>query len=258
MRIEHGTLSDIEKYLNGRRDLNLDEKEEQFQSLIRAISRVMPLSDGTRMLEIGTGTGWFPILCQKYGLTCAGLEISPRLVDCAKAISRKHGLESNIQLGNIEDTDLGVEQYDVIVCSSVFEHVEYWRKGLERVYRALRPGGVLFFESTNKFSLRSGEYTKVPLYGWLPNWLRYRLRITVEGPDIMKNGIDFHQFTYFQLRRVFREIGFSRILDRVDIADPGNIKSPIRTSVLRACRTLSPVRQVVLLFFDMTTFICVK
>jgi hypothetical protein len=33
----------------------------------------------------------------------------------------------------------------------------------------------------NKFSLKSGEYA-FPLYGWLPNSLRYKLRIAGQGP----------------------------------------------------------------------------
>ena len=39
----------------------------------------------------------------------------------------------------------------------------------------------------------------------------------------MKNGIDFNQFTYFQLRRAFRKLGFSEVMDRVDILDPDNL-----------------------------------
>ncbi|MGA2770181.1 MAG: hypothetical protein ABSG26_05135 [Bryobacteraceae bacterium] len=55
-----------------------------------------------------------------------------------------------------------------------------------------------------EFSFVSSEYRGVPLYGWLPNALRYRLRVAVHAPDIMKLGIDFNQFTYFGLRRVFK------------------------------------------------------
>ena len=39
----------------------------------------------------------------------------------------------------------------------------------------------MFFESTCKFSFTSAEY-RFPLYGWLPNQLRYRLRIATEAP----------------------------------------------------------------------------
>ena len=135
--------------------------------------------------------GWFPILCKANGLQCKGLEISPQLIKAAIELGAENGIEPDIELGNVEETDIGTGQYDVIVASSVFEHVERWRDGLKRIYQALRPGGVLFFESSNKFSLKPTEYP-IPFYGALPDRMRYRLRIMAQGPEIMKLGIDFN------------------------------------------------------------------
>ena len=41
----------------------------------------------------------------------------------------------------------------------------------------------------------------------------------------MKLGIDFTQFTYPLLRRTFKEIGFRRVLDVVDLVDPARAAS---------------------------------
>jgi SAM-dependent methyltransferase len=210
------------------------------------------------MLEIGTGTGWFPILCRLNGLSCKGLEISPQLVACARRIGDSHGIDAGIELGNIEQADLGHEQADVIIANFVFEHVQDWRQALRRVYDALKPDGVLVFQSTNKFSVISGEFAKMPFYGWLPNPIRYRVRMLFHGRDIMKLGIDFNQFTYLGLRKAFREIGFRRMLDRVDLADRSSIKSRFKREVLRVCDRSRFVRETALLFFEVTTFVCVK
>ena len=106
----------------------------------------------------------------------------------AKEIGRGQGVEPDIELGNLEDYPLPENYYDVVMASSVFEHVEDWRMGVHKVYRTLKPGGILYFESTNKFSFTSGEYSLIPLYGWMPNWLRYSLRKMIHGKDIMKLG----------------------------------------------------------------------
>jgi SAM-dependent methyltransferase len=210
----------------------------------------------TNILEVGTGMGWFPTLCKKNGLRCRGLEISPQLVEFAKQYGRENGVEPDIELGNIEGADFEPNQYDVIFCSSVFEHVENWRRGLRNVHRALKPGGVLFFESTNKFSFTSGEY-QFPLYGWLPNRWRYRLRMARQGPDIMKNGVDFHQFTYIGLRRAFREAGFSKCYDRLDLTDPAKFGGPKR-ALVSVAKAFPPAGELILFFFEGTTFICIK
>jgi len=195
---------------------------------------------------------------QLNGLSCKGLEISPQLVECARKIGESHGIDSGIELGNIEQADLGHWQYDVIIANVVFEHVQDWRPALLRIYEALRPDGVLLFQSTNKFSVVSGEFAKMPFYGWLPNPIRYRVRMLFHGRDIMKLGIDFHQFTYLGLRKTFRDVGFRRMLDRVDLADRSAITSAIKRRVLEACDRSRFVREAVLAFFEVITFVCVK
>jgi SAM-dependent methyltransferase len=257
MEIHSEPLDDVARYIQTHRDQPIETYRHQFEHLMACLRRFRPLDSHSRMLEIGTGCGWFPTLCGLQGIPCQGLEISPGLIEFAKEYGRRHGYEPDIRLGNIEQTELGEEQYDAIIASSVFEHVQDWKPALAKVCRALRPGGVLFFESTNKWSPISGEYW-LPFYGWLPDALRYRLRIAVHGPDIMKLGIDFHQFTYAGLRRAFREAGFSRWYDRVELVDPAGVGSPLRRNVLRVSKNNRLVHSLVLTFFESTSFICVR
>jgi 2-polyprenyl-3-methyl-5-hydroxy-6-metoxy-1,4-benzoquinol methylase len=257
LKIHHEELSDVSRYLETHKDIPLEEKRSQFEGIMRAVERYHPIDAGTKILEIGTGTGWLPILCKQRGWNCKGIEISPQLVDFANQWGAKYGIDPSIELGNLEDTDLGRDRYDIIICSNVFEHVEHWRSGVRKVYDALKTGGVMFFESTNKCSFTSGEFA-FPLYGWLPNWARYRLRIARQGADIMKLGIDFHQFTHSGLRREFRRAGFSRILDRVQIADEAWVSTEWKKSVVRVSKNFPPAKAVALMFSDATRFICQK
>jgi len=257
LQIHNEELADVRRYLESNRLHSLEEKEADFQARLNRIQRFKRIEPGSRILEIGTGTGWFTLLCQARNIGCKGLEISSQLIEYSRQLGRAQGIDPDIELGNIEEADIGIAQYDVVIGESVFEHVEHWQKALRRVFNALKPGGVLFFSSTNKFSLRSGEYS-FPLYGWLPDRWRYRLRVARQGPDIMKLGIDFNQFTHWRLRRFFRELGFPKVLDRVEAADLDGIANPWKRTLLKACRRCALVRWVVLLFCDATIFVCVK
>jgi SAM-dependent methyltransferase len=257
MRIHHEPLADVTRYLESFRDLRLEDKEGHFRSYLRVLEPYKRIDAGTRILEVGTGIGWFPLLCRQKGLTCKGLEISPRLIEYARQLGRRYGLEPDIELGNIEESDIGSELYDVIIASSVFEHIEHWQPALQRIYRALRPGGALFFESTNKFSPTSGEF-RLPLYGWLPNRLRYWLRRRCQGDDIMKLGIDFHQFTYPQLRREFRRVGFAACYDLVELARPAAVRRAWKRWLVVAARRRRLVKVLALTLADVTRFVCVK
>jgi SAM-dependent methyltransferase len=257
VKVYHEPLSDVVKYLKNNKDISLEAQTPHFEGIMRAVQRYHPIDAGTKILEVGTGTGWLPILCKQRGWNCKGLEISPQLIEFAKNWGAQYGVDPAIELGNLEDTDLGRDQYDIIICSNVFEHVEHWRKGVRKVYEALKAGGVMYFESTNKCSFTSGEYS-FPLYGWLPNWARYQLRIARQGPDIMKLGIDFHQFTHPGLRREFRRAGFTRILDRVEIAEEGWVSAEWKKPVIKISKKFPPAKVVSLMFSDATRFICQK
>lgn len=257
MKIHHEELSDVTRYLDTHKHISLEEQRPHFHNMVTAVSRFKPITEKTEMLEIGTGSGWFPILCSMRGWHCKGLEISPQLIEYAKNWGAQNGVTPDIELGNLEDCDLGRNRYDVIICSNVFEHVEHWREGVRKVYEALRPGGVMFFESTNKFSFTSGEYD-FPLYGWMPNSWRYKLRIAKQGPDIMKLGIDFHQFTHSGLRREFKKAGFTRILDRVEMAQDDLVSAGWKRTLVRLSKSFWPLKAVSLMFSDATRFLCFK
>lgn len=257
MKIHYEELSDVTRYLETHQDSGLDDKAAQAESYLRVVGKRFKITPQTQILEVGTGTGWFPLYCQRKGLQCQGLEISPQLVEHAAKLAAANGLKCNISLGNLEETDLGENRYDVIVCSNVFEHVENWQKGLRVIHRALKPGGVMFFESTSKFSFTSGEYD-FPLYGWLPDALRYKLRIFMQGPDIMKLGIDFNQFTNWGLRKEFRAIGFREVLDRIALADEEHVSAAWKKPIVRVGRAFPPFRFLAQTFSDVTRFLCVK
>ena len=257
MQIHHEELSDVTRYIDNNRHLTLEDHRATFEAYIRRIGQFKMVDRSTKLLEIGIGTGWFPIMCKAQGLSCKGLEISPQLVEYTRAFGRRYGIEPDVEVGNIETYDLGLAQYDIIIASSVFEHIENWKEAMRKSYAALKPGGVLFFESTNKFSFSSGEFD-FPFYGWLPDRWRYRLRIARQGADIMNLGIDFHQFTYPLLRRVFRDLGFRQIVDRVSLANIDAMASSWKRLLIRGARQFSLLRQLVLLFVDCTTFVCVK
>jgi len=261
MKIYYEKLSDVQRYLDNNKDIGLDEKKPLYSSIMRTVRRFKPVDSNTRMIEVGTGTGWFLLLCQLDGLQCKGLEISPPLIQRAKEIGASYNLVPDIQLGNLEDIELGENQYDVAICSNVFEHVELWREGLQKITRALKPGGLLFFESTNKFSFTSGEYSAFPLYGfygWLPDRIRYKYRMAAQGADIMKLGIDFQQFRHSVLRREFERNGYSTILDRIEMADESQVSSGFRKAVLRWSRRVPPFKALALTFCEATRFICLK
>lgn len=255
----HYDLKHVDEYLGQQILLRFEDFEHQFENIIKRINKFKRIDSDTKILEVGTGSGWFQILCKKKGIFCEGLEICPQFIEYAKTFGRRYGIEPNIKLGNIEEADIGTSKYDIIIALSTFEHVEHWQKGIKNIFNALKSGGLFCFYSTNKFCLFSGEY-HFPFYGWLPDKWRYCIRTLRKGEDIMKLGIDFNQFNYFQLKRFFKEVGFSNIYDQFEIIDSDNLINPKlwKTLVLKIMKAFKPMKLVGLIFSPGTLFMCIK
>jgi SAM-dependent methyltransferase len=166
-----------------------------------------------------------------------------------------------VRVAGIEDAELEPGVYDVAIANSLLEHVPDYRAALTNIYRALRPGGLLYFNSTNRFALRSGEHKPLRLYGWLPYRVRERIRTKHEGPLLVASrGMDFHQFTYPGLRRTLRDIGFTRVVDIYDLLDVDDLNRPTtaRRTAMRAYKRLRPLKHLITTFSDGTYFYCVK
>jgi SAM-dependent methyltransferase len=255
----HYHLHHVEGYLRQQSGIKPEAIESQFEKTILRIKKFKDITPDTKILEIGTGTGWFPILCKKNGIHCEALEICPQFVEYANGMGRQYGVEPDIRLGNIEEGDIGSSKYDVIIALSTFEHVEHWQLGIQKVFDALKPGGLFYFYSTNKFSLVSGE-SAFPCYGWLPDKWRYCIQTFRCGKDIMKLGIDFNQFNHFQLKRFFVATGFSKIYDQFQVVDFRNLitSTSWKRAVLEAIQNFKPLKVIALVFSPGTLFMCIK
>jgi SAM-dependent methyltransferase len=256
MQVHQEAIPEITRYLENKKHLSVEDMRPDYEAYLRTVGRFKKITPETRILEVGTGTGWFPLLAKIDGLNVRGLEISPQLRDFALEWGKKYGVVPDIQLGNLEESDVGDNEFDIVIANSVFEHVEHWEIGVQRVAKALRPGGILYFCSTNKFSPVSYEYPML-FYGWMPNQMRYKFRQSKDGAEIMKLGIDFNQFRYPELRRAFRQAGFRKIMDRIDVVDTSQM-SGAKAAAVNLLRSSSLLKWPVLTFCDATVFVCEK
>jgi SAM-dependent methyltransferase len=245
-------------YLESFKNKDVKDFVPLFQYTIKLISKYKTLDSNTKILEIGSGTGWFLILGKLNGLDITGLEIKREMASFASDWALKYGVKLDIKIGSIEEF-CEENKYDVIIANSVFEHVRNYDQGLKNVFKSLKEGGVFYFVSTNKFAIKQGEYW-LPFYSWLPNKLRYKIRIVLQGPEIMEQGIDFNQFTYYWLREYFRKQNYTKVLDLIDFIDTNNLKNPsfLKIYLIKFAKKIKLLKNLILLFAPVTEFICIK
>jgi len=100
-----------------------------------------------RLLEIGFGNGAFLTRAAQH-FQVEGMDLSPYALQ-----SIPDEMEDKVRVGNIETTDLPNDGYDVIVILNVLEHLQQPGAAVQRIYKGLRQGGIMFGSVPNKFSL---------------------------------------------------------------------------------------------------------
>jgi len=159
--IEWALVERMEDYLRDGTPLEIhgaesDEQWALYQRGMRAISalgagevvRRTPVPRGaTRMLDIGGAHGYLSAaMCRRYaGLTAVVLDL-PAAVKHAAPLLAREGMGPRVvhRAGDARRDDLGSAEWDIVFVSLLAHHFDEAsnRRLLQRIARALRPGGV--------------------------------------------------------------------------------------------------------------------
>ncbi len=104
---------------------------------------------GERVLEIGSGTGTLTLAATVRvgaGGEATGIDIAPEMVRVASRKAVRKGVPAKFQTAGIAAIPFPDNRFDVVMCSFMIFHMpEAVRlKGLEEIFRVLKPGGRLF------------------------------------------------------------------------------------------------------------------
>ena len=103
---------------------------------------------GGRILDICCGSGWLALELGRHGQHVDAYDISPKAIALAKRMLEENPYrdgfgEVNYHLQDVTEVDLGVEKYDAVSGWSAFHHLPDFPAFMEKVLRALKPGGIV-------------------------------------------------------------------------------------------------------------------
>lgn len=152
---------------------NIDQKEvDKFsdiashwwnsQGALKALHNINPLrlkyivqrSEGIfakKVLDVGCGGGIFAESMVKEGAEVTGIDVSKESLQVALL----HALENKLQLNYVQETveehmKNHSEQYDLITCMEMLEHVPNPSSVVHACSQLVKPGGNVFFSTINR------------------------------------------------------------------------------------------------------------
>jgi len=121
------------------------------------VRKFLPDLAGKRMFDAGCGTGLFCTLAESFGAAgILGLDLSPAMINEA----RKNCQRTEFVVGDLENTQLTAEAFDVVVCALVLGHIKNLRAAIQILASATKAGGTLIITDFHPFlSLRNNKRT---------------------------------------------------------------------------------------------------
>jgi len=115
---------------------------------LKVISRHLK-PDAGLFLDCGCGSGEYVIaLMEQFGLDAHGIEYNRQKVSLAQS----HGvLKNRVTQGDLQSIDSPAGAWDYAMLNEVLEHIPDEGRALKEIHRILKPGGILFIFSPNRW-----------------------------------------------------------------------------------------------------------
>lgn len=132
-----------------------DEKHERW---LREICRYIPAQGPLRILDIGTGTGFFAMILAAEGHRVTGIDLTAEMIERAKQTGAALGLQAEFRVMDAEQTDFPSGSFDVLVTRNLSWTLPNLPRAYREWHRLLKSGGVLInFDADYCRAVSEGE-----------------------------------------------------------------------------------------------------
>ena len=129
------------------RDFSAIRKNELYGDISRhwldEMRRYIPGDRPLDILDAGTGTGYFAVLLAAEGHRLTGIDITPSMLEEARATAALFGVRADFMQMDVQDTSFADGSFDAVVCRNLVWTLPDPEKACREWRRLLRPGGVL-------------------------------------------------------------------------------------------------------------------
>jgi ubiquinone/menaquinone biosynthesis C-methylase UbiE/uncharacterized protein YbaR (Trm112 family) len=162
-----------------------EKRAQRVLSLLEAITD-RPRGGVRRVLEIGSGTGNFLAVAQRYDQVI-GIDIAMRWLH----LSRKRFMDKGVPVPSLvcccaEHLPFPDGMFDLAVCSATLEFAQDPDQVMSECARTLRKNGHLYISTVNRFSVTPDPYASLWGVGFLPRswqarYVRWRRKASYEN-----------------------------------------------------------------------------
>ncbi len=138
------------------------ESEKKDRWLIE-FRKYLPQGRPLRVLDIGTGTGFFACILAEQGHDATGIDLTPDMIEHAEHMAAVLGLDASFLVMDAENPQFTSESFDVLVTRNLTWTLPHIAKAYREWYRLLKPGGVLInFDADYCAAIENDDEIELP------------------------------------------------------------------------------------------------
>lgn len=167
--MEQELLQEIASYWGTRAEgySEVNEKElagSQREAWLHVLEEQFPEKEEMKILDIGTGPGFFPMILSEAGYTVTAVDYTEEMLEKAKenlGKYTKYGLERvTLQRMDAQNLEFADETFDVVISRNLTWNLEKPEQAYKEWMRVLKPGGVLLNFDANWYGYLYDEEKK--------------------------------------------------------------------------------------------------
>jgi ubiquinone/menaquinone biosynthesis C-methylase UbiE len=160
---------------------------------------------GGRLLDCGCGPGdYVRFLSQRFGLDAFGIEYEQSAVD---SIQSDDFLKKRVSQGDLQRLNFPNDEWDYALLNEVLEHVSDDNKVLHEIHRVLKPGGLLFVFSPNRWFPFETHGVTLKVIGRRIYWLPFIPYLPVKLGEHLYSTFA-RNYWQGQLKKMLKDTGF--------------------------------------------------
>ncbi|RDU24943.1 class I SAM-dependent methyltransferase [Anaerosacchariphilus polymeriproducens] len=121
----------------------MELEDEISERWINEIKKKLPERKKLRILDVGTGTGYFAILLAEQGYDLVGVDLTPAMIEEAKKLANEKQLDIQFLVMDAQNLEFPDESFDVVIARNLTWTLPEPKQAYLEWMRVLVKGGIL-------------------------------------------------------------------------------------------------------------------
>lgn len=118
-------------------------EDEMGRKWFRELEKHLPENGKLKVLDVGTGTGFFAVLLAQAGHRVEGVDLTPAMLEEARALAAQRGLDITFREMDAQALDYEDGCFDAVISRNLTWTLPDPERAYGQWFRVLKPGGVL-------------------------------------------------------------------------------------------------------------------